>query len=92
MSPRPWRPAHPMDRLYVYSEPVMLMAFPKCLRMQLEFPKKNHTWVRVQIPYSENYYKLQVTNSKTTCVKVLEYLILTVLKYLLILNISSNMH
>ncbi len=36
------------------------------------------------------HYKLQVTNSKTTWVKVLKYLILTV-SILLILNISSTM-
>ncbi len=33
------------------------------------------------LPWKLLHYKLQVTNSKTTWVKVLEYLILTVLKY-----------
>ncbi len=42
----------------------------------------NHSWVKVQIPqWKLLHYMLQVTNSKTTWVKVLVYLILTVLKY-----------
>ncbi len=38
------------------------------------------------------HYKLHVTNSKTTWVKVLEYLILTVLKYFNDTNYMLKMH